>query len=138
MNVLVDTSVWVDFLNGHRSSEAAALKSLLDQGNVVTCGLVVAEIFQGLRRDQSLAPLESRLRLLHVLEPRGLDTYLVAAGLFRALRAKGITIRSTIDCLIAVLAAQHRCFILARDRDMKAILNSGLVGLRAWPPQPPA
>lgn len=133
MNVLVDTSVWIDFLNGHPSPEAAVLDRLLVDENVVTCGLVVAEIFQGLRRDGSLAPLEEKLRLLNLLEPIGLDTYLLAAALYRALRARGITIRSTIDCLIATIAAQHGCWILARDRDMKAILDSGLVGLRTWP-----
>lgn len=133
MNVLVDTSVWIDFLNGHPSPEAAELRRLLDEQNVVTCGLIVAEIFQGLRRDRSLEPLESRLRELDVLEPQGLDTYFVAAALYRALRARGVTIRSTIDCLIAVLAAQHRCYLLTRDRDMKAIIDSGLVGSLAWP-----
>ena len=65
------------------------------------------------------------------LEPAGIDTYLKAADLHRALRRRGITIRSTIDCLLAVLAAENACDILFRDRDLRLIIESGLAGVRS-------
>ncbi len=133
MSVLVDSSVWIDFLNGHPSPEAAALDRLLLAGTVVTCGVVVAEVFQGLRRSSLHAALEARFRLLPSLESAGLDVYFAAAGLYRELRGEGITIRSTIDCLIVALAERHGCWILARDRDITAMLQSGLIGVRPWP-----
>ncbi len=133
MSVLVDTSVWVDYLNGHPSPEAAALDRLLLAGTVATSGVIVAEVFQGLRRNAMHLALEARFRSLDCLEPGGLDAYLAAAQLYRELRARGITIRSTIDCLIVTVAARHSAWILAKDRDLTAIVRSGLVPVQAWP-----
>jgi len=64
---------------------------------------------------------------MRLLVPREPDSYLEAARLFRALRKRGATVRSTVDCLVARLAEENGCRILARDRDMEAILESGLV-----------
>jgi predicted nucleic acid-binding protein len=70
---------------------------------------------------------------LDLLEPRGFAPYFRAADLHRELRERGMTIRSTIDCLIAVLAEEHGCSLLARDRDMEIILQSGALQLSRWP-----
>jgi predicted nucleic acid-binding protein len=135
MKVLVDTSAWVDFLNGHPSPERAAVHELFEgDDDLCTCGVVVAEVFQGLRRDAGRDELASLFRELTFLEPRGIDLYLRAAELYRELRRKGRTVRSTIDCLIAVLAEENGCYLLARDRDMTAILDSGLAAVKRWPP----
>lgn len=134
MKVLVDTSVWVDFLNGYPSPGRQALASLfLSDHEVCTCGVVVAEVFQGLRKEEGRARLVARFRDLTYLDPMGIDLYLRAADLYRALRHRGTTIRSTIDCLIAVLADEHGCSLLARDRDMDALLMSGLLTVARWP-----
>lgn len=135
MRVLVDTSVWVDFLNGAPTEEAAALAALIQsRADVCTCGVVVAEVFQGLRQVAGRDRLGTRFRDLTLLEAVGLDPYFRAAELYRNLRKRGVTIRSTIDCLIAILAHDHECFLLFRDRDMQAIVESGLLGLKAWRP----
>jgi predicted nucleic acid-binding protein len=134
MKVLVDTSAWVDFLNGFSSPARHALgELLLGQTEICTCGLVVAEVLQGLRRDGSRREIQMQFRNLVFLEAAGIESYEAAADLYRALRAKGVTVRSTIDCLIAVLAEANGCYVLARDRDMSAILGSGLLKARAWP-----
>lgn len=134
MKVLVDTSVWADFFNNHTSSEQRALTDLITSDHeICTCGVVVAEVFQGLRKDEGRARLANLFRDLTFLEPVGIDLYFRAAGLYRALRKRGKTIRSTIDCLIAVLAEENRCSVLARDRDMKTILESGLLAVNRWP-----
>ncbi len=135
MRVLVDASAWVDFLNGHPSREAAALAELLEgDDDVCTCGVVVAEVFQGLRRDVGRRQVAALFEEMTFLDAQGIAAYFRAADLYRALRQKGRTVRSTIDCLIATLAEANGCYVLARDRDMDAILTSGLVGARAWRP----
>lgn len=134
MNVLVDTSVWVDFFNGYRSPQAVALESFIDQGDeVATSGVIVAEFFQGLRTARSIRELGRYFRKMPCLAPSEPETYFRAAELFRGLRAKGITIRSTIDCLIVCLAAQHGYYLLSRDRDMELALSSGLSPARPAP-----
>ena len=134
MRVLVDTSAWVDFLNGHPSAQRQALADLFPSDHeICTCGVVVAEVFQGLRRDKERGRLTELFRDLTFLEAAGIDLHYRAADLYRALRQQGKTIRSTIDCLIAVLAEDHGCFVLARDRDLKTILASGLLTIEGWP-----
>lgn len=135
MRVLVDTSAWVDYLNGHPTAAARAVSEVLEaEDDVCTCGIVVTEVFQGLRRDKGRERLASFFREMMFLEPSGFDLYLRAAELYRGLRERGITVRSTIDCLIAVIAEEGRCYLLAHDRDMDHILASGLVATRPWTP----
>ena len=131
MKVLVDTSVWIDFFNGYPSPEAETLANLIaEREEIVTCGVVIAEFMQGLR-GSDLRALERHFRDMSSLVPRDPDTYIDAATLYRALRRRGITIRSTIDCLIVRLAEEHGALLLARDRDIRAILNAGLSRVRA-------
>ena len=135
MRVLVDTSAWVDFLNGFPSPVADALAELLrGDDDVCTCGIVVAEVFQGLRRDEGRYAIRRSFEDLVFLEPSGIRLYLRAAELYRELRQKGRTVRSTVDCIIATIAEDGGCALLAHDRDMDAILDSGLLKARRWLP----
>jgi len=137
VRVLVDTSAWVDFLNGFPSPAADALAELLQgDDDVCTCGIVVAEVFQGLRRDQGRETIRRSFEDMTFLEPPGIHLYLRAAELYRGLRERGKTVRSTIDCIIAAIAEDGGCDLLARDRDMDAILDSGLLKAGRW--QPPS
>ena len=137
--MLVDTSVWVDYLNGYPSRESEALDQLFDRPRqLCTCGVLVTEVFQGLRRDKNRTLLADRFRQLTFLEPASIDLYFRAAEIYREMRQRGYTVRSTIDCLIAALAEAGGAAILARDRDLSAILDSGLVEVKRWPvSQPP-
>ncbi len=137
MRVLIDTSVWIDFFNGYPSPEAETLAQLIeDEVELLTCGVIVAEFMQGIRDSEALEKLEFHFRDMDWLSPEEPKTYLSAAELYRRLRARGITIRSTIDCLIAVLAQEHGAFILAKDRDIRLIVESGLLELREFPLSP--
>jgi len=134
VRVLVDTSVWIDFFNGYPSPEAETLAQLIeDEVELLTCGVIVAEFMQGIRESEALGKLEFHFRDMDWLSPEEPKTYLSAAELYRQLRFRGITIRSTIDCLIAVLAQEHGAFILAKDRDIRLIVASGLLDLREFP-----
>ena len=128
MSVLVDTSVWVDFANGFPSAEADRLAELIHrEADIVTCGVVVAEFLQGLRSSKSVDRYTVHFRDMEWLSPREPETYEAAAALYRRLRKKGISVRSTIDCFVVRLAEEHGCCVLARDRDISRILDSGLV-----------
>ena len=138
MRVLVDTSAWVDFLNGYPSRECSALRFLLqEEHDLCTCGIVVSEVFQGLRKDESRAEIDALFKELTFLEPFGLPLYIRAAEIYRLLRKKGKTIRSTIDCIIVAIAEENNCFVLARDRHIETILSSGLVEAALWNLEPP-
>ena len=141
MKVLVDTSAWVDFLNGYPSRECSALRFLLqDEHDLHTCGIIVSEVFQGLKRDKSRTKVESLFKELTFLEPSGFPLYIRAAEIYRHLRKRGKTIRSTIDCIIAAIAEENECYVLARDSDMQIIMSSGLVDAALWtlaPSEPP-
>lgn len=138
MKILVDSSVWVDFFNGHASLERQALRDLFDSDHqICTCGVVVSEVFQGFRLVGTKVRLSELFLDLTFLEPSGIELYLRAADLYRALRQRGRTIRSTIDCLIAVIAEQNGCAVLARDRDLSMIVDSRFLRLDRWPPEPP-
>ncbi len=134
MKVFVDSSVWGDFFNGHPSVEARALEQLI-KGNeeICTCGVVVSDLFQGLKRDDTRDRLEMLFRELTYLDPQGIDLYFRSAELYRTLSKRGITIRSTIDCLIAVVAEENQCYILAKDKDLRAIVDSSILELSSWP-----
>jgi predicted nucleic acid-binding protein len=133
MKVLIDTSAWIDFLNGHTSPERRAVAELVaGDEELCTCGVVVAEVFQGLRRNKDRGDLQRLFRKLLFLEASGIAIYLRAAEIYRSLWERGVTVRSTIDCLIAALAEENGCCILARDRDLAVIVQSGLVKSRLW------
>jgi hypothetical protein len=89
--------------------------------------LIVTEVLQGLRRDSSVSEVVALFEELTFLSADGIATYLRAAEVYRQLRLRGTTVRSTIDCVIATLAEDHGCVILARDRDLEAILGTGLL-----------
>ncbi len=133
MMILVDTSVWIDFFNSYKSQEAQTLIDLIDQEmEIATCGVVAAEFMQGIRDTSTLKTLDRQFRDMQWLTPREPDTYLEAAALFRALRNRGITIRSTIDCLIARLAYENNASLLSRDRDLKMIIDSDILPVKAF------
>jgi len=134
MRILVDTCVWGDFFNGHPSTEAEALADLINgEDEICTCGVVVSEVFQGLRRDATRRKIEELFRALLFLEPVGIEPYLEAASLYCRLRKRGIAVRSTVDCLIAIIASAHNCNVLTRNKDLYRIVEGGGLGIRLWP-----
>jgi len=90
--VLVDTSIWIDFFQAPESHTGSALVSLIKGHNsVALCGIVLQEVLQGIRNQKSFELVRERLLKFPFVEAN-LDTWLLAASLYRDLRAKGITI----------------------------------------------
>jgi predicted nucleic acid-binding protein len=117
--ILVDTSVWIEILRGR------VVVTGEDWLTLVTCGPVVQEVFQGLRPGPYNAVFQdSVLNMPRVADPLPLNTFLEAAELFRFCRAKGYTIRSSADCLIAAIAIANKLPLWHCDRDFEAIAKA--------------
>jgi len=119
--ILVDTSVWIDFFGGHQLSHVGKLETLISKGEeIAICGVILTEIFQGIRDKQQFLETEERLDTL-ILLPMNRSTFIMAAHIYRSLRTKGITIRKSIDCMIAAAALENKAYLLHNDRDFKVI-----------------
>ena len=115
--VLVDTSVWIDFFNGQATAHTEKLDSLLSSTIVVVGDLILAEVLQGFRADKDYKLAK---KLLQELERVSLcnGAYAInSADHYRLLRKKGITIRKTIDCLIATYCIENKLPLLYSDND---------------------
>ena len=117
--VLVDTSVWIEVF---RKSPRVQLESLVDFDEIVTCLPVIQEVLQGFTAEPAfLRARESMLAFPIVETPLGRDVWLQAVDLYRSGRRLGLTIRSSVDCLIAACAIRHQLEVLHHDRDFDAI-----------------
>ena len=118
MSILIDTSIWVDLLGKARRYRITA-----DQlPEVATCPPIIQEVLQGVKDEKVRERLKDRfLALTCVGDPTGLDLYLEAAELYATGRRKGLTIRSSIDCLIAAIALRGNLTVWHSDRDFEAI-----------------
>lgn len=117
--ILIDTSAWIDWLRGDASSAVSALERVIATG--VPFGLtavIFQEILQGARSRKSFERLEAYFgsqRFYQPLDP--VTSHAAAASIYAESRRAGITIRSTIDCLIARIAIEHDLLLLHNDRD---------------------
>lgn len=124
--VLVDTSVWIDFLDG-RVESVTALNLLIKSGRVVVCGQIRQEVLQGSRDDKAFAKLEAQMGLWDSETEEPAD-FIEAARVFARLRWSGVTIPPT-DCLIAAVAIRRKLLLYANDSDFDDI-----PGLRRYRP----
>ncbi len=115
--VLIDTSVWVDFFNGTTTPQSDQLDALLGSGRVLTGDLILAELLQGFARDADYHRARELLTDLPYMDLVGRELALAAADNYRKLRARGITVRKTIDVLIGTACIAHGHELLHSDRD---------------------
>jgi hypothetical protein len=116
---LVDTSIWIQVF---RKRAPLDLESIVPFEEVVTCLPVVQEVLQGFREERAFRLARDAMLALPIVDaPVVEDVFLDAANLHRTARRKGITVRSSVDCLIAATALRHDLEILHRDRDYPAL-----------------
>lgn len=120
---LIDTSVWIPYLRGVRSEPVGKLETILDEGHSFgITSAIYQEVLQGADSEISFARLDRYLRsqlFYHPLDP--LESYTEAARIYSRCRRAGITVRSTLDCLIARVAIENELLLLHDDRDFPAI-----------------
>jgi predicted nucleic acid-binding protein len=117
--MVVDSSVWIDFLNGRNTRPVAALKTALGKDEILVGDLMLCEILQGLDNDRAAAQVEGLLRRFQIVPMVGEAIAIGAARNYRALRRQGITVRKTIDLLIGTWCIENRRPLLHCDRDFR-------------------
>ena len=121
MRVLVDTTVWIDFLNGRDTPQTQKLEECVrNREDLCCCGFVLAEVLQGIRDGKQFTATKRQFENLIYLEDDR-STFELGATIYRELRRDGITIRNSIDCLIAATVIQHGVNLLENDRDYQFI-----------------
>lgn len=130
--LVVDSSVWIDFFNDAEHPAVELLSLMLDRGEVriVVPDLVLYEVLRGFREEADHRAAKRLMEALHVEDTASAALALAAAGHYRSLRAQGITVRSSIDVLVATFCIEHDYALLHRDRDYEAFEQ--LRGLRGW------
>jgi len=118
--ILVDSSVWVDYFRGKSSRQVDLLDALLGNRELAIGDLILTEVLQGFKNDREFQKARMLLSSLEFVELGGKSVAIQAAENFRKLRASGVTVRKTIDCLIATWCIEHGSQLLHSDRDFDA------------------
>ena len=122
--IVVDTSVWIDVLAGHDGKAAVRCVELIERGEpVALTDVIYAELLQGVRDDAEAARLDGHLRAFPILRLGGLDDFALAAEIYRTARRSGITIRKTLDCLIAAPCIRTGAPLLHADADFDRLAS---------------
>jgi predicted nucleic acid-binding protein len=119
--IVVDSSVWIDYFNGTGAPEAEVLDRLLGRESILVGDLILAEVLQGFRTERDAKQAQDVLDLMFFEPMVGRETALMAAKTYRNLRAKGITVRKTVDMLIASFCILRGHELLHADRDFDTI-----------------
>jgi predicted nucleic acid-binding protein len=130
--ILVDSSVWVDYFRGRPTRQADKLDALLGTEPVATGDLVLTEVLQGFGTDREFNQARKLLTSLVIVDLGGREVAIQAARNFRALRSLGITVRKTIDTVIATRCIESGLTLLYSDRDFDPFVQH--LGLRSAMP----
>jgi predicted nucleic acid-binding protein len=117
--IVVDSSVWIDFLRGRSVPHVARLRALLGTSGIIVGDLMLCEVLQGLEDERVAREVESLLRRFEIVPMAGDRVAVLAARHFRYLRGRGITIRKTIDLLIGTWCIEHHRPLLHNDSDFR-------------------
>lgn len=115
--VIVDTTVWVDYLRGTSTPEAEWLDREFTRQRLGLTDLILCEVLQGIPSDTQAAKVQRELQQFEIFQTGGTELATAAARNYRHLRARGYTVRKTIDCLIATFCLEHGHSLLHNDRD---------------------
>ena len=121
--ILVDTSVWVDYFNGHETKYTMALDNALSEGLVLLGDLIYLEILQGFRSDDDFKAANAALKTLDQVDLFGSDMVVKCAKNYRRLRKSGITIRKSNDVIIASYCVDRKLPLLFQDRDFQPFVD---------------
>ncbi|MCL5772879.1 MAG: PIN domain nuclease [Firmicutes bacterium] len=120
--LLVDTSVWIEFFRRTESKYQLALHRLLQEdADICIADIVLSEILQGIKSDKDFNQVKNYLFKFPIYYLKDAGSYAEAAQIYRACRKKGLTIRRTIDCIIARIAIENNLILFHNDRDFDTI-----------------
>jgi predicted nucleic acid-binding protein len=117
--IVVDSSVWIDFLNGRNAPHVGRLRQVLGIEEIIVGDLMLCEVLQGLDSEQTALEVEGLLRRFNIVAMAGEAIAVAAARNFRSLRRRGITVSKTIDLLIGTWCIENRRPLLHNDSDFR-------------------
>jgi predicted nucleic acid-binding protein len=126
--ILVDSSVWIDYFRGSITAQTEKLDQLLSSEPLAIGDLILTEVLQGFDDERDFNKARKMLTALTVVELGGQETAIQAARNFRALRKRGVTVRKTIDTVIATRCIESGYDLLHSDRDFDPFVDH--LGLR--------
>jgi predicted nucleic acid-binding protein len=127
--ILVDSSVWIDYFRGTVTPQSERLEALLGSELLAIGDLILAEVLQGFASDRDFNQAKELLTALHVISLGGQDIAIQAARNYRKLRSIGISVRKTIDTVIATRCIENQYTLLHSDRDFEPFVQH--LGLRS-------
>lgn len=127
--ILVDSSVWIDYFRGTSTPQTEKLDLLLGNEPIATGDLILTEVLQGFVSDRDFNQARKLMTSLVIVDLGGQDTVIQSAKNFRALRLLGITVRKTIDTVIATRCIESGLPLLYSDRDFDPFVEH--LGLRS-------
>lgn len=117
--IVVDSSVWIDYFTGRNTPATEKLDSILGQELVAIGDLILVEVLQGFRADKDFRQAKKLLLSLNVVHMLDIAIALKSASNFRTLRKKGITVRKTVDAIIATFCIENKLPLLHSDKDFE-------------------
>ncbi|HEY6197841.1 MAG TPA: PIN domain nuclease [Candidatus Binatia bacterium] len=131
--IVVDTTVWIDFLGAKATPFDIHLSDLIQRGeSLALTDVIYCEILQGIVGERDFRRIRSILQSYPILRMRNLRTFEYAARIYRDCRRRGFTIRKTADCLIAATCLEAGAELYHNDRDFGAIAEVN--GLKVYTP----
>ncbi len=130
--IIIDTTVWIDYLKGSANAHTDWLDRQLDQQRFGLTDLILCEVLQGVRSDSAFVQLRRELSRFEVFDTGGEALAVASAQNYRSLRKRGYTVRKTIDCLIATFCLVAGHSLLHRDHDFDSFEKH--LGLRVLHP----
>lgn len=115
--ILVDSSVWIDYFNGTKTEATEVLHGLIGKERLIVADLIIAEVLQGFRFDRDFETAKELLTAFDVHQISNSKLAIKSAGYFRILRKKGITVRKTVDVMIATYCIENDISLLQSDKD---------------------
>ncbi len=126
--IVVDSSVWIDHLRGTFTPQVAKLRGLVGRQPLVVGDVILCEVLLGTPSERDARAVERALRRFDLVTMLGVEQAVRAAALYRALRAKGVTLRKTIDLIIGAWCIAHHAKLLHSDRDFTLLeAHAGLL-----------
>ena len=119
--ILVDSSVWIDYFNGKKTSQTDWLDSALGNKPIIIGDLILTEVLQGFQSGNDFRKAKKILFEFPFMEMVGQNMAIKSAANYRLLRKKGVTIRKTIDVMIGTFCIYYHFSLLHDDRDFDPI-----------------
>ena len=127
--ILVDSSVWIDYFKGTTTPQADKLDQLLGSEPLATGDLILTEVLQGFAEERRFEQARKLLTSLEIVHLGGQALAIQAAQHFRVMRRLGVTVRKTIDLVIAARCIESGYDLLHSDKDFDPFVKH--LGLRS-------